>query len=198
MYTAVNIDMQKIAQEELAKGLRELDKRQGYRGPLQRLTPEAIEPFMQELQKEWAEKVPENGEVVKGVVIRVNDDEGAVMVRFSEGQGIIGIADMDWARKPDPEVPYHEKMIKRPSDALRSGDVILVRLKSNNAETGQWELALEQEPKAQGALLSIEAQTGYVKTMVGGLDFTKNQFNRAVQSRRPPGSAFKTGVYAAA
>ncbi len=198
VYAAVNIDMQKIAQEELEKGLRELDKRQGYRGPLQHLDPEAIEPFMQELQKEWAERVPEDGEVVNGVVIRVSDDEGTVTVRFSEGQGIIGIADMDWARKPDPEVRYHEKMIKRPSDALHSGDVIRVRLKSKHAESGQWELALEQEPKAQGALLSIEAQTGYVKTMVGGRDFTKNQFNRAVQSRRQPGSAFKPVVYAAA
>ncbi len=198
IYAAANIDMQKIAQEELEKGLRELDKRQGYRGPLQHLAPEAIEPFMQELQTEWATSTPEEGGMVKGVVVRVNDDEGAVTVRLGESQGIIDIADMDWARKPDAEVPYHEKMIKRPGKALRSGDVIIARLKSKRAESEQWDLALEQEPAVQGALLSIEAETGYVKTMVGGRDFTKNQFNRAVQSRRQPGSAFKPIVYAAA
>ena len=53
-------------------------------------------------------------------------------------------------------------------------------------------------PKAQSALLCIEAETGYVKVMVGGRDFKSSQFNRAVQSRRQPGSAFKPLIYAAA
>ena len=59
-------------------------------------------------------------------------------------------------------------------------------------------LLLEQAPVAEGALLCIEAETGYVKAMVGGRDFRKTQFNRAIQSRRQPGSAFKPIVYAAA
>ena len=198
IYAAVNVDMQKIAQEELEKGLRQLDKRQGYRGPIEHLAPEAIEPFMQELQKEWTENYPEEGDIVKGIVVKVNDDDGSVTVRLAGSQGIIDISNMDWARKPDPEVRYHEKMIKRPSQALRNGDVIEVRLIGKRSEAELWDLALEQEPKAQGALVSIESETGHVKTMVGGRDFKKNQFNRAVQSRRQPGSAFKPIVYAAA
>ncbi|MBW1866851.1 MAG: penicillin-binding protein, partial [Deltaproteobacteria bacterium] len=43
-----------------------------------------------------------------------------------------------------------------------------------------------------------EAETGKVKAMVGGLDFRQSQFNRAIQSRRQPGSAFKPVIYAAA
>ena len=198
VHAAVNIDMQKIGQEELEKGLRDLDKRQGYRGPMQHLAPEAIEPFMQDLQNEWTASVPGEGSIVSGVVVRVNDDEGAVTIRLGEGQGIIDISDMNWARKPNPEVPYHDKMITRPSDALGSGDVVQVRLKSRGSESDQWELSLEQEPVVQGALVSIEADTGLVKTMIGGRDFKKNQFNRAIQSRRQPGSAFKPIVYAAA
>jgi penicillin-binding protein 1A len=62
----------------------------------------------------------------------------------------------------------------------------------------QWMLELEQVPIAQSALLCIEAETGYVKAMVGGRDFKETQFNRAVQSRRQPGSAFKPIIYAAA
>lgn len=51
---------------------------------------------------------------------------------------------------------------------------------------------------SQAALLSIDPRNGYIKAMVGGADFYKSQFNRAVQSRRPPGSSFKPFVYAAA
>jgi penicillin-binding protein 1A len=50
----------------------------------------------------------------------------------------------------------------------------------------------------EGALVTIEPQTGYVKAMVGGYDFLRSEFNRAVQARRQPGSAFKPFVYIAA
>ena len=59
-------------------------------------------------------------------------------------------------------------------------------------------LALEQEPKLQGALVSIEPFTGYVAAMVGGYDFDASEFNRAIQACRQPGSAFKPIVYSAA
>ncbi|MGA9263121.1 MAG: PBP1A family penicillin-binding protein, partial [Desulfobacterales bacterium] len=198
IYTAVNIDMQRIARKEVEKGLLDLDKRQGYRGPLQHLAPEAIEAFVQDLQKQWAETVPEAGQTVTGVVVQVSNGDKTVAVRLGGGQGIIDITDMDWARKPNPEVAYHAKMIKQPGDALQSGDVVLVRLKGRRDDSDLWNLALEQVPKAQGALLCIEAETGNVKSMVGGRDFRENQFNRALQSRRQPGSAFKPIIYAAA
>jgi penicillin-binding protein 1A len=50
----------------------------------------------------------------------------------------------------------------------------------------------------EGALISIDLETGYVRAMVGGRDFKKSQFNRAVQARRQTGSAFKPIVYASA
>ena len=59
-------------------------------------------------------------------------------------------------------------------------------------------LALEQEPLVQGALICLEPKTGYVKAMIGGRDFAESQFNRAIYSRRQPGSAFKPLIYAAA
>lgn len=51
---------------------------------------------------------------------------------------------------------------------------------------------------SQAALLSIDPRNGYIKAMVGGADFSKSQFNRAVQAMRPPGSSFKPFVYTAA
>jgi len=196
IYTAVNIEMQKVARSEVEKGLRALDKRQGYRGSIQHLESEEIEAFSKEHQTE--QSILEKGEIIKGVVVEVNDIDNTVTVRMGDYQGIIQIADMIWARKPDPEIDYSESKIEHPGDALIAGDVILVKIKDKIEDTDLWQLALEQTPAAQAALLCIEAETGYVKVMVGGRDFRESQFNRAVQSRRQPGSAFKPIIYAAA
>src|SRR5437868_7465660 len=50
----------------------------------------------------------------------------------------------------------------------------------------------------EGALVTVEPQTGYVRAMVGGYDFFRSEFNRATQARRQPGSAFKPFIYIAA
>ena len=52
--------------------------------------------------------------------------------------------------------------------------------------------------RPEGALLALEPETGYIRAMVGGYDFFKSEFNRAVQAHRQPGSAFKPFVYMAA
>ena len=198
IYTAANIEMQKIAQEETEKGLFELDKRQGFRGPLKKLAPEEIETFSKTVQSELDENPLEVGQIIKGVVIKVDDKNKAVTVRIGNSLGQIALADMDWARQPDIEVAYYEVKLKRPGDALQTGDVIWVKAKEKIEDSEQWQLALEQEPVAQAALLCLEAETGFVKAIVGGRDFRDSQFNRAIQSRRQPGSAFKPLIYAAA
>jgi len=57
--------------------------------------------------------------------------------------------------------------------------------------------ATDEEP-LQAALVAMDPRTGQVRAMVGGRDFGESRFNRAVQARRQPGSAFKPFVYAAA
>ncbi len=198
VYTAVNLDLQKIARQEIQKGLFELDKREGYRGPLEQIKPEEIESYAQKLQGELDKKPLAEGVTVKGIVIAVNDRKKEVSVRMGQSQGIIALEDMVWARKPDPEIPYHRVKLKRPSQALSVGDVILVKAKGKEKDHDVWSLALEQMPVAQSALMCIEAGTGLVKAMIGGRDFRETQFNRATQSRRQPGSAFKPIIYAAA
>jgi penicillin-binding protein 1A len=59
-------------------------------------------------------------------------------------------------------------------------------------------VALEQDPEVEGALLCQDVHTGAVLAMVGGFDFARNQYNRALQARRQPGSSFKPFIYAAA
>jgi penicillin-binding protein 1A len=199
VYAAVNIEMQKIARREIQKGLFELDKRSGFRGPLQKITPQEFESFSQTLQAELAKNPLKAGDVTKAVVIAVNDTKKKVTVRIGISQGAIAFKDMRWARKPDLELAYYEAKLRKPSEALAVGDVILVRIKKEKSEDIDMRAVdLEQIPVAQAALMSIEAETGLVKAMVGGRDFKQTQFNRAIQSRRQPGSAFKPIIYAAA
>lgn len=56
----------------------------------------------------------------------------------------------------------------------------------------------KSSPPLEGALLALDPRTGEIKAMVGGADYGRSQFNRAVQMRRQPGSAFKPFVYAVA
>jgi penicillin-binding protein 1A len=198
IFTAVNIEMQKIARQEIEKGLYDLDKRQGYRGPLKHLAPEEIETYSKELQKELDESPLEKGKIITGVVIEVDDINDTVIVRMGNKLGIIRIDDMRWARRPDPEIAYYEARVQHPGEVLKVGDVVQAKIIEKIFNTDRWWLALEQDPKAQAALLCIESETGHVKVMVGGKDFKESQFNRAVQSRRQPGSAFKPIIYAAA
>ncbi len=198
IYTAVNIEMQKIAREEIEKGLYDLDKRQGYRGPLNHLAPEEIETYSKELQNELDKSPLEEGKIVAGVVIEVDDTNDIVTVRVGNTLGVIKIKEMRWARKPNPEVAYYETRVEHPGEVLKVGNVIQVKIKEKIFNSDRWWLTLEQIPKAQAALLCIESETGDVKVMVGGKDFKESQFNRAVQSRRQPGSAFKPIIYAAA
>jgi penicillin-binding protein 1A len=199
IYAAVNVEMQKIAREEIVRGLQDLDKRQGYRGAAVHLKPEAIEPFVDELRKKQSlANFQDDQDPLQGVVVDVDDDNGTVSVRLGDELGKIHIDDMRWARKPNPDVPYYSARLRKPSSALSPGDVILVRPKDTGESANAQQLLLEQTPKAEAALLCIEAENGYVKAMIGGRDFRKTQFNRAVQSRRQPGSAFKAIIYAAA
>lgn len=56
----------------------------------------------------------------------------------------------------------------------------------------------DNNTRVQAALIAMDPVSGHVKAMVGGRDFQETQFNRALQSKRQPGSAFKPVIYAAA
>jgi len=199
VYTAVNIEMQKTAGASLNDGLKAMDKRQGYRGPVKHLEYEDIESFSQQIKKRLVNQPLEPDQITQGIVVAINEDDTEATVRLGSELGQLHTSNMGWAREPDPEVPsYNASPVRRIGDVLKVGDLILVKIKNKQDKTDLWELTLEQIPAAQGAILCIETETGHVKAMIGGRDFRTSQFNRAVQSRRQPGSAFKPVIYAAA
>lgn len=79
------------------------------------------------------------------------------------------------------------KLQKAAEDAVANGLIALeTRMKSQGIK----------DPYPQGALMALDLRTGGILAMVGGRDFSKSPFNRAVSARRQPGSAFKPVVYA--
>ncbi len=199
IHTAVSIEFQKIAEQEVNKGLIEIDKRQGYRGPLKSITASEIDAFLQEQAADVESSPLLPGRITQAVVAQVNDQARTVAVRIGKDSGILTLADMAWARKPNPDLAHYEAKIRQPGTALKPGDVILVKIKDSRKNLQDpWHVSLEQEPLVQGAMLCLETETGLVKAMVGGRDFNETQFNRAIQSRRQPGSSFKPIIYAAA
>ena len=198
IFTAVNIKMQKMGRAALNDGLKALDRRQGYRGPLNHLELEDIEGFSQKIQETLETQPLEAGQILQAVVVAVDDDKQRAIVRVGAEAGFLHLKDMLWAREPDPEVASRDARVEKVSAVLNIGDVISVRVKAKGVETTMWDLSLEQAPAVEGALLCMETDAGHVKAIIGGRDFKVSQFNRAIQSRRQPGSAFKPVIYAAA
>ena len=200
VYTTVNLKMQEAAQKALERGLRELDKREGYRGPLRHLEPNEIALYLAQQGEKLNNFQLIPGTILEALVIEVNDQEKRAIVQLGETKGVLPLSRMKWARKPNPEIPYYHPQAKltKVSDAIQPGDVILVRLEKKEPDSKWWVVSLEQEPIIQGAILCMEPDSGKVRAMVGGRDFFTSQFNRALQARRQPGSAFKPIIYSAA
>jgi penicillin-binding protein 1A len=83
-------------------------------------------------------------------------------------------------------------------DLFHPGDIIEVEVTKIDDENGALSVLLEQTPLVEGALIAIENRTGQIKAMVGGWDFTRSKFNRAVQAYRQLGSTFKPILYTTA
>jgi penicillin-binding protein 1A len=196
IYTTLDLSLQRIAQRSVKMGLRELDKRQGFRGPIQTLSPKEMK-ILSHQKRGALNPLPQN-EIGEGIILSKEDSKKLYTVWVEDRKGILPFSEVAWALHNKPISHPRPQKVKGPSDLLKIGDVVHVRVKESFKKDQPLVLALEQEPLAQGALLCLDPKTGYVKAMVGGRDFSESQFNRATHSRRQPGSAFKPFIYATA
>jgi len=197
VYTTLSPAAQLAATVAVQEGLRQLDRRQGYRGPLRRnASPDTVSG---ESQSGVLGSGPlREGEIIEGVVTKVARDGATVLARGLSGR--IAAEDLLWARRrlrgPDPTKDAKDSGAKTPMDILKVGNLIEVGVKKLGGTTVQF--TLEQTPLVEGALLSLDPRTGAVIAMVGGYDFRRSEYNRTTLSRRQPGSAFKPIIYATA
>lgn len=205
VHTTLNLTMQRAAFQSLREGLMEYDKRHGYRGPIGHGSAsgeESKKPLEAPLSRPQESRSVRVNDILEGTVADL-DGKGA-WVLTEAGKGFLPLEGLQWAgsavRKKDPSDPAKAVWIKPKSleDILSQGDRILVRVVRSVPGSSGLFFSLEQEPEAQGAVICMQPSTGEIKAMVGGFDFEKSEFNRAVQSRRQPGSAFKPLIYGAA
>jgi penicillin-binding protein 1A len=197
VYTTLSLPDQQAAAAALQEGIRQLDRRQGYRGPLRQGASSDQFTAVKTGGAPAAAPVRE-GEIVEGVVTKVGRDGLTVVTRGLTGK--VATEDLLWAKRrlrgPDPSKHVKEIAAKSPGELFKVGDVIEVGVKRVKGETAQF--TLEQTPIVEGAFLAIDPRTGAVRAMVGGYDFRRSEFNRATAARRQPGSAFKPIIYATA
>jgi penicillin-binding protein 1A len=190
--TAMDMDHQVVADQALRAGLVETSKRHGWQGPVRSIEPGGYEEFLR------GQRIGEleAGDWVQVLVTDVN--KSAAKVRFGAQSGVVPVDSMAWARKLNPKLaPEEAGKVADARKVLKVGDVIWVSVVEKTADAPV-KLALEQEPKVEGALVSMDPRTGEVLALCGGYDFFRSQFNRATQALRQPGSAFKPIVYSTA
>jgi penicillin-binding protein 1A len=191
VYTSIDLDLQRQAVTALREGLRALDKRQGFRGRVgfKQLKSTPIQ---------WGSLhvMVKPGEGFNAHVLAVGDYYITV-----KGRGLVGYImkdDMAWALiKPKKKKDAPDEF-RKPQEIVQPGDIIKVRLKDFDKKKQLASFILDQAPLVQGAVVSIEPYTGYVRAMVGGYDFVEGGFNHATEAKRQPGSSFKPFIYGAA
>ncbi|MFN7133381.1 MAG: penicillin-binding transpeptidase domain-containing protein, partial [Myxococcales bacterium] len=212
VFMTMHAERQLAAQVAMLDGLIRVDKRQGFIGPLLTLTTDAERAeFEKKIAKKLGDEKLTPGSFYVGYVSSIDEKENFALVNVGGQLGKLPIVAMRWARPPNPEKYYPSALIDHVKQALKPGDVIVVKAVTREAledkddpkntrlipKEGPF-FTLEQEPTLQGALVSVDPSRGTVEAMIGGYDFDANEFNRAFQACRQPGSSFKPLIYSAA
>ncbi|MBM4286417.1 MAG: PBP1A family penicillin-binding protein [Deltaproteobacteria bacterium] len=191
VYTSADVELHKVARQAIESGLQDLYRRHGFRGVLRNLTAKEIEPFCQQQLGSMEKYPPLKGRLQTAVVVQPERGGTGPVVRFGNDYGMLT---RDSAPGDDRATARSRQILSR----LRLGDVVQVRLMERTSGRYQWQVSLNPDPMAQAALVYLENYTGKVRVIMGGKDYRDSVFNRAVQAKRQPGSAFKAIIYAAA
>ena len=186
--TTVDSRLQAAADAAARRTLLAYDRRHGYRGAAARLDAGALDDpkALADALREY----PGRGGLAVGVVESVQDR--SAIVRRRDGIAIeLGWDDLSWARPALPDDVLGPAP-KTAGDIVAPGDVVYLE----PLPEGRHRLA--QVPAVAGALVALEPRDGAIVALVGGFDFGGSKYNRAVQAKRQPGSAFKPFVYSAA
>lgn len=208
-----------FAKDAVEAGLEEIDQRKGYRGvianipekdwatakaelkkdvtkelfPFRYLTLDGgldLESVIQDVDPTLEKTLP--GKRLKALVTQISPDS-------KYATATIGITSVqipyEWVKWAHP-MASPGKVPKNVSEVLKPGDQVWVKMLSYGISG--WKARLIQIPEIEGALYSVDAETGQILAMVGGYDFELSEFNRAVQAKRQMGSTFKPVIYSAA
>ncbi|MBW4936444.1 penicillin-binding protein 1A [Marinobacter sp. F4206] len=187
---------QQTATDALRDGLEAYDRRHGFRGPIGQIDQETLE---ESTPSDLVLNYPRVASLIPALVTGIKDETLSVQVHARGiGDAVMPFDTMTWARRyktEDLRGPEPEK----PSDVLAVGDVVYVH-NNEKAPGGEGSetlptVALAQVPRAEGALISLDTDTGAIQALAGGYSFRQSKYNRAIQAKRQPGSTFKPFLY---
>jgi penicillin-binding protein 1A len=194
VYTSINVEAQKKAYEVVRSGLRTYDRSHtGWRSSYT-MIPTTVNngegPATQaELNNykhpDWYGNDYETGRHLMGLIMKVDRTRNEASVRFGNFTANLTAAEMGWGKR-------------QPRDEFKAGDLAEFEIKEVDEKNRHLKVELEQIPSVQGAMMTLNAKTGEIITMVGGYDFYTNKFNNALQAYRQTGSCFKPFIYTAA
>jgi penicillin-binding protein 1A len=194
VYTTINVEAQKRAYEVVRAGLRQYDRSHtGWRSAYTMIPTTANNgegpATQQELNNykhpDWYGNDYEPGRHLMGLIMKVDRARNEASVRFGNFTATVTAADMGWSHR-------------QPRDEFRNGHLAEFEVKEVDEKNRRLTVELSQVPAVQGAMMTLNAKTGEIVTMVGGYDFYTNKFNNATQAYRQTGSCFKPFVYTAA
>ena len=178
VYTTLDGTLQAAANKAVRDGLHLYDHRHGWHGVEKKVELAAgADPAT--IARELA-GISAQASLLPAVISTVHSDGRAEAVLADARVITLDAASSRWTNRT-------------PARLVARGDIVRVRA---GDKEGSW--LLDQVPRGQSALVSLEADTGALRALVGGYSFAGNKFNRATQAKRQPGSSFKPFVYAAA
>ncbi len=181
VYTTLNVDAQRAANQAIRDGLHAYDRRHGWRGKLENILRDHRDTLDSYEDDDWRWPI-NKGDYVAGLVTAV--DEKAATIKVGPYRALLTQPDFSWTGH------------RSPKEILTVGDLAQVSIKEINGNVAH--VQLEQNVGPQAAMVAIDNPTGEIKAMVGGYSFDESKFNRATQAQRQVGSSFKIYVYSAA
>ena len=203
VYTPYQPDLQAVVEDAVTAGLKDLEKRQGARGPTRNVSDDTRESWLARGDKLQIDpqtstfRNPQAGECFSALA---DDAQGSL----SAGPYVFQLATEDLdakvrrARQGQGDKTGPAASAPRPlREVIKRGDVLEVCLEAEQP-TSKPLVRRRVRPWAEAAVVVVENRTGHILALSGGYDVGLEGFIRATQARRQPGSSFKPVVYAAA
>ncbi|MET0207976.1 MAG: PBP1A family penicillin-binding protein [Burkholderiaceae bacterium] len=190
--TTIHMENQLAAHKALRRTLLDYERRKPWRGPEGQVDlPDDMDATDQDSAIATAlNEHPDNDDLRAAVVTSVSTTKVTATLQNGDdieikGEGLRGFQS-GLSPKAKPEVKVQRGAIVR---VLQGGP-------TKEFPKGAW--IVTQSPEAEGALVSVEPESGKILALVGGFDFSRNQFNHARMAWLLPGSSFKPFVFSAA
>ncbi|MBB5391776.1 MULTISPECIES: penicillin-binding protein 1A [unclassified Herbaspirillum] len=184
VYTTINAADQQAAYLAVRKGVMDYDRRHGYRGPEETVALPANADERASAIDDVLDDHPDNDDILAAVVVAAGPKQVDAVLRSGDKVSIKGDALRFVANALSDKAKKEVRI--QPGSLIR----VMQDAKQN------WQIV--QLPQVEAALVSVVPQDGAIRALIGGFDFTQNNFNHVTQAWRQPGSTFKPFIYSAA